>query len=164
MCFKKRPAMKKILLLLNIAMLGFGFHTFSQTEIPKGFEKGNITLANGTNVFGFVKDQIQKSANIRFYNPTTKKIQLLDGNNLIAVEINNGKYICLYGDFFKLLNKTEPSLLQKASDASGKLIYNGSEASFSRGSEGKIGDQFQYNINTNELKLIKQPNSYDRIN
>jgi hypothetical protein len=146
--------MKKMLLLLNIAILSFGFSSIGQTDIPKGFEKGNITLANGTSVSGYVKDQIHRSANIYFYNPTTGKKQLLDGNDLTSIEINNNKYLCLYGDFFKILSNADPILLQKSSDASGKVIYNGAEPSISKGSDGKIDDQFQYTANTNELKPV----------
>jgi hypothetical protein len=148
--------MKKIFLFLNIALLFSVIPSFAQTEIPKGFEKGIITLANGTTLSGFVKDQIRKSANISFFNPATGKKQLLDGNHLNAVEINDSKYLCLNGDFYKVLNNTDPFLLQKSSDATGKPIYNGSETFFSKGTEGKIDDQFQYSANTNELKALAQ--------
>ncbi len=141
-----------MLLLLNIALLLFVANSNAQTEVPKGFEKGNITLADGNNLAGYVKDQIRKSASIQFYNPTTGKKQMLDGNNLNAVETNGNRYLCLNGDFYKVLNNTDPMLLQKSSDVTGKSSYNGAETIISKGNEGKIDDQFQYNSNTNELK------------
>jgi hypothetical protein len=150
----KMNTMKKLLLLLNIAILSFSFQSKAQSEIPKDFEKGTVTLANGNLVSGYVKDQIRKSASINFFNPTTGKKQMLDGNSLNAVEINGSKYLCLNGDFFKVISNSEPMIVQKSSDATGKSSYNGLETIINKGTEGKIDDQFQYNSNTNELKSI----------
>ncbi|HNJ95903.1 MAG TPA: hypothetical protein PLS65_14085, partial [Ferruginibacter sp.] len=46
--------------------------------------------------------------------------------------------------------------LQKASNASGSLSYNGAEAVVSAGTSGKIGDYFVYA--GNQLKLVNKKN------
>ena len=52
--------------------------------------------------------------------------------------------------------------LQKASDAAGKITYNGSEASISQGSEGKSGDYFIYNKQTSLLQWVSAKN-FDEV-
>jgi hypothetical protein len=94
---------------------------------------------------------MRKQASILFFNPTTGKKTSYDANNLNSISINENKWICLQGDFFKQLNNSQPILLQKCSDVSGKPMFNGVETVISSGSQGKIDDQFQYHSNTNQL-------------
>jgi hypothetical protein len=44
--------MKKLTLLLNIALLTIGLQAAAQTEIPKGFEKASIVLTDGSTFEG----------------------------------------------------------------------------------------------------------------
>lgn len=143
--------MKKLLLLLNLAILTLGLTANAQTEIPKGFEKASLVLTDGSTLVGYVKDQMRKQASIQFFNPSTGKKTSYDANSLNSISINENKWICLQGDFFKQLNNSNPILLQKCSDVAGKPIFNGVETVISTGSQGKIDDQFQYNSNTNQL-------------
>ena len=143
--------MKKLTLLLNIALLTIGLQVAAQTAIPKGFEKASIVLTDGSTLEGYAKDQMRKQASIQFFNPTTGKKTSYDANNLNSISINDNKWICLQGDFFKQLNNSQPILLQKCSDVSGKPMFNGVETVISTGSQGKIDDQFQYDSNTNQL-------------
>ena len=54
-------------------------------------------------------------------------------------------------------------MLQKSSDASGKPTYNGNEAIFSSGTEGKLNDYFIYNNNDKKLVLVPKKNADDVI-
>ncbi len=129
----------------------------AQTETPKGFANGTIILTDGTALKGFVKDNIRKSASVIFTSETDKK-KTYDGSALSSAEIEGEKFICIKGDFFKLICEGELSFLQKSSDASGKPTYNGSEAVFSSGTEGKLNDYFIYNNSNKQLKLVSKKN------
>ena len=134
--------------------LFIGFSAFAQSNIPEGFVAGKIILSNGTEVAGYLKDNIRKKSSIVFYNPANNKKEILDANSLNEVSVNHSKYLCLYGDFFKVVTTGEHAVLIKSSDAAGKPYYNGFETVINKGTDGKIDDQFEYTINTNELKPI----------
>jgi hypothetical protein len=147
----------KIVKTFAVAVLSlFILQANAQTEAPKGFKKGSIVLADGTKQEGFIKDNIRKNASVVFSANDTKKDY--QGSDLNSVEIEGVKYISLKGDFFKLISEGELNFLQKASDASGKLTYNGSEAIVNAGTEGKINDYFIYNSKTNDLKWVSKKN------
>jgi hypothetical protein len=129
----------------------------SQSEAPKGFVNGNILLTDGSTLTGFVKDNIRKSASVTFTNGVEKK-KAYEGSALLSAEIEGEKFICIKGDFFKLICEGELSFLQKSSDASAKPTYNGSEAVFVSGTEGKLNDYFIYNNNTKQLHLVSKKN------
>lgn len=130
----------------------------AQTETPKGFKKGSLVLADGGAQQGFIKDNIRNSASVMFISETGGKKKTYDGSELNTAEIEGIKFICIKGDFFKVLSEGELNFLQKASDASGKPTYNGNEASFSSGTEGKPNDYFIYNSKDQKLKLVSKKN------
>jgi len=133
----------KIIKILSLAAILFSFvNANAQTNVPAGYVKGSLVLANGSTVTGFVKENIRKSASVSFIESTGGKKKTYDGSQLSGVEINGMKYTCVGGDFFKKICENKMALLQKASDASGKLVYNGSDAVVSSGTEGKPGDYF----------------------
>lgn len=134
----------------------------AQAETPKGFSNGTIILADGNSQAGFVKDNIRKSASVVFMSDAGSKKRNYDGSVLNAVEIGETKFICIKGDFFKVICEGELSFLQKASDASGKPTYNGNEAVFASGTEGKPDDYFIYNNKDRQLKLLSKKN-YDDV-
>jgi hypothetical protein len=144
----------KIKTIFFAVTLFIGFSAFAQSNIPEGFVAGKIVLSNGTKVSGYLKDNIRKKSSIVFYNPANNKKETLDANNLTEVSLNESKYLCLYGDFFKVLTAGEHAVLIKSSDAAGKPFYNGIETIINKGTDGKIDDQFEYAANTNELKPI----------
>jgi hypothetical protein len=74
------------------------------------------------------------------------------------VSFENSKYICIKGDFFKLICDGELCFLQKASDASSKPVYVGNETMFLNGTEGKPGDYFIFNKSLQQLKLVNSKN------
>jgi hypothetical protein len=130
----------------------------AQTEAPKGFQKGTITLADNSSLSGFVKDNIRKDASVSFVQQAGDKKKNYSGSELAAAEIEGTKFICINGDFFKVLCQGELCFLQKSSDASAKPSYNGNEAIFSSGTEGKINDYFIYNGKDKQLKLVSKKN------
>ncbi len=129
----------------------------AQAEAPKGFTNGSIVLFDGSSHAGLIKDNIRKHASVTFIMEAEKENNY-DGTQLLAAEIEGTKYVCIKGDFFKVLCEGELSFLQKSSDASGKVTYNGSEAILSSGTDGKINDYFIYNSNDKQLKLVSKKN------
>lgn len=128
----------------------------AQNEISS-LKKGTIVLADGSSLSGTIKDNIRKSASVVFTQDGGKK-RTYDGSELSSAEIEGTKFICIKGDFFKVLCQGELSFLQKASDASGKPSYNGNEAVFSNGTEGKPNDYFIYNSASKQLQLVSKKN------
>lgn len=130
----------------------------AQSETPKGFQKGTLTLADNSQLPGLVKDNIRKDASVAFIQQTGDKKKIYNGSELAGAEIEGVKFICINGDFFKVLCQGELCFLQKSSDASGKPTYNGNQAIFSNGTEGKINDYFIYNSKDKQLKLVSKKN------
>jgi hypothetical protein len=147
--------MKK-LKLFTAVVLGLGFFTAqAQTEIPKGYSKGQVTLGDNTIVTGYIKENIRSKSAVTLIDASGKS-KKYEGSSLAAAEVDNTSYICIKGDFFKVMCQGDLFFLQKASDASGIPVYNGAEAMFVNGTEGKPGDHFIYSAATKELKLISQ--------
>ena len=130
----------------------------AQKEIPAGFKKGAIMIADGSKLSGSIKDNIRKNASVTFISDTDQKKKNYNGSDLNSVEIEGIKFICIRGDFFKVLCEGELSFLQKSSDASGKPTYNGVEPIFASGTEGKLNDYFIYNNKDQQLKLVSKKN------
>ncbi|MFN8305399.1 MAG: hypothetical protein U0T79_01375 [Ferruginibacter sp.] len=128
----------------------------AQREIPAGFVNGSVTLADGSVESGQIKDNLKKSASVVFLDAKGNK-KTYTASQINAVNIGDTRYTCISGDFFKLLSSGNKMLfLQKASNASGSLSYNGAEAVVSAGTSGKIGDYFVYA--GNQLKLVNKKN------
>lgn len=149
----------KILRIITTIVISFGmFPANAQTEVQQGYTKGKLVLADGSIVSGYVKDNIRRDASVSFINETDKKKKDFEGTELNGVEMNNTRYICIQGDFFTVMTDGELSFLQKMSDASGKVVYNGLENTVSNGTEGKPGDYFIYNSSTHQLRKIFKKN------
>jgi hypothetical protein len=149
--------MKKSTTIAAIFLLMISFPAKSQDAAPKGYIKGSITLSDNTELTGFIKDDIRNKAAIVLIASGGKKVTY-DGDKLNRVSFETAKYICIKGDFFKILCEGELCFLQKSSDASSKPVYVGSEAMFINGTEGKPGDYFIYNRNKQQLKLVNNKN------
>jgi hypothetical protein len=130
----------------------------SQDAMPKGFTKGSVTLADNSEVTGFIRDDIRSKAAVVLIPQAGGKKTTYDGDKLNAVTIDGTKYICMKGDFFKVVCDGELSFLQKSSNASSKPVYVGTEAMFINGTEGKPGDYFIFNKSLNQLKLVNNKN------
>ncbi len=133
----------------------------AQNEVPKGFSKGNLILADNSTVSGYIKDNIKRDAAVILFKEGKEKNY--NGSDLISVETGAGKFICIHGDFFKVVCSGELSFLQKASDASSTPSFNGTEAMFNNGTEGKPGDYFIYDNRINNLKILSKKNFDDVI-
>lgn len=136
----------------------FSLQAKSQDVAHKGFTKGSVTLADNTEITGFVKDDIRSKAAVVLIPATGGKKIIYDGDKLNGATIEGDKYICMKGDFFKVVCEGELSFIQKASDASSKPVYVGSEAMFINGTEGRPGDYFIFNKNLQQLKLVNNKN------
>jgi len=129
----------------------------AQEKLPKGFKKGSLVLADNTILSGYIKENIAGNASVILLNEEGKK-KNYDGDGLLSVTIDSLRFICIKGDFFRLLCEGDLCLLQKSSDASRKPTYNGSEAIFSNGTEGKPGDYFTYTAANKQLKPVARKN------
>ena len=147
--------MKFKLTLLATAFLFFTATLNAQNAISAGFAKATIILGNGHTLSGYAKDNIKKASAIVFLDSAGNKKEY-DGNNIHTITIDTLNFICIKGDFFKVLCAGKINFLQKAGNAAGKPVYNGSEAMFTNGTEGKIGDYFVYS-NT-KLQLLNKKN------
>jgi len=130
----------------------------AQTEIPKGFKKGSIVLADNSTLSGYIKDNTRSNASVIMVAEAGGKKKNYNGFELNSVEIEGTKFLCINGDFFRVISQGELNFLQKSSDASGKLYYSGNEAFVSSGTEGKPDDYFIYTSSTKELKLVSKKN------
>jgi hypothetical protein len=129
------------------------FQAHAQNEPPKGFKNGKLVLTNNTTMTGYVKDNIRGNASVTFLGEGDKK-KTFDGSALNAAEIDGVKFLCVKGDFFKIISEGDLYFLQKESDASRKASYNGTEAVFMDGTEGSKGDYFIYDSRNKQLKLV----------
>ncbi len=118
----------------------------SSAQAPAGFVKGTVTLSNGTVTTGYIKESIKKNAAISFADADGSKTAY-SGSQINAATVDTVNYMCIKGDFFKTICTGKICFLQKASNAAGKASYNGTEAVFTSGTEGKIGDYFVYSNN-----------------
>jgi hypothetical protein len=126
----------------------------AQTKIPDGYKKTSVQLFNGVTLNGYSKDNIKKSASVLFIeNETSKKITY-DGSQINSIKMEDENFLCVGGDFFKIISSGKLTFVQKQSNAADKVSYNGTEAIFNSGTEGKIGDYFIYT--NNKLKLINK--------
>jgi hypothetical protein len=146
--------MKSNILFFTLAIFAnFGIAN-AQTKIPDGYKKTSVQLFNGTSLNGYSKDNIKKSASVVFIeNETAKKITY-DGSQINTIKIDDDHFLCVGGDFFKIISEGKLTFVQKQSNAADKVSYNGSEAVFNSGTEGKMGDYFIYT--NNKLKLINK--------
>jgi hypothetical protein len=126
----------------------------AQTSAPKGYSIGTITLANNNTLTGMVKDNISRDAAVGFFNNGKETIYY--GTQINAATTINGSFICIRGDFFKVISNGTVSFLQKSSDASSQPNVNGTDVQFTNGTEGNQGDYFVYNSKSNELKLVSK--------
>ncbi len=134
----------------------------AQKSTPAGYIKASITLADGTVKSGYIKDNIRKSASVIFIDESGNQKKVYEGADINGVKKDAENYICINGDFFKTLTTGKLSFLQKSSNASGKVSYNGAEPIFKSGTEGKIGDYFIYT--DKKLKLLSKKNLEQFIN
>lgn len=132
-----------------------GLAVTAQTTAPAGFKKATVVFSNGNTMQGFAKDNIKKASTVMFMDSAGAKKEY-DGNTIQYITIDSVSFICIKGDFFKVLRSGKIDFLQKAGNAAANPVYNGGEALFINGTEGRIGDYFVYS--NNELQLLNKKN------
>ncbi len=154
----------KIKSLLFTLLTVFSFTAVNaQSNIPSEFLKGSITLADGSSVSGYIKDNIKRSASVVYIDNAGTNKKTYEGSQINAATIGTTDFICVNGDFFKTLSVGKMNFLQKASNASNKVSYNGTEAVFNNGTDGKVGDYFVYTADK-KLKLLNKKSLESFIN
>lgn len=134
-------------------------NTSSLAQAPAGFKTGYIILNDNTRKEGFVKENFKSKAAVIFQAADGKKTTY-SGNDIKEAGIEGITYVSYSSDFFKLVSSgTKASLFQKVTDASGQIIFNGSEAvGVSSGSEGAVKDFFIRTTKDNNLHLVTKKN------
>jgi hypothetical protein len=145
---KKAIAMFAILALVGLQV---------NAQVPAGFQKATITLANNQQVEGAIKDGGIAKGTVQFVAASGSK-KNYSAAELNALTVNGESYLALSNDFYKVLVNGKASLLQKQSDNSGKMLFNGSEASVATTTEGKIGEWYLLNAATGDLHLLGKKN------
>jgi hypothetical protein len=155
---KSRLAGKKATMMMA-ALLGLlSVTALAQTTAPQGFEKGSIVMANGSTVNGWIKNEMANKASVTMMPEAGGKKQRYDAYNLTTVTLGDQQFRCIKGDFFKVLCTGDIDFLQKASDCAGKMVYNGADAIYLSGTEGKPGNYFMYTNKTTSLQLVTDKN------
>jgi hypothetical protein len=145
---KSKPFLSVVILSLFVAA------ATAQTAIPEGYTKASITLDNGTALSGYIKDNIKKSSSVTFIDETGSNKKVYEGSSINGLKTNGTTFICVNGDFFKTISTGKLNFVQKQSNSSANASYNGTEATFNSGTEGKIGDYFIYA--DKKLKLLNK--------
>jgi hypothetical protein len=145
---------KSFFSILTFSFLFFTAH--AQNEIPSGYTKATISLANGSVITGYIKDNIKKSASVTFTDDAGTSKKVYEGSDINSLKTEAANFICINGDFFKTLCEGKLCFLQKQSNASGKASYNGTEPVFNSGTAGKIGEYFIYS--DKKLRLLNKKN------
>ena len=146
--------MKKAIAITAFLAL-VGLEAFSQ--VPAGFQKASITLANNQQLEGAIKEGGIAKGTVQFVaaNGTKKNYSAAELN---AITVNGENFLALSNDFYKVQVNGKASLLQKQSDNSGKMLFNGSEATVASTTEGKIGEWYLLNAATGDLHLLGKKN------
>lgn len=141
------------------ALIIAGTWKMAAQELPAGFKSGYIITTDGTRQEGLIKESFKSKASFVFQATTGKKVTY-GGNGVKEVSIGGTSYISYVNDFFKVISTGEKaSLLQKMSDATGKIIYNGTDAAgISSGTEGRINDYFIKTATTQSFTLVTKAN------
>jgi len=127
----------------------------AQTPPPgKHFRPGHVLLSDSTSLTGYIRDYMHPNASIVFLDAATGKKRTLTGAQLLSLDIDTTHYLCLKGDFFKIIAASDLLFLQKSSDASGKPAYNGTEPILVNGTEGRLNDYFLYDPAGHSLQLV----------
>lgn len=155
--------MKLFVTVFAGALLTVSIFAQGQNDVPKGFSKGNITLPGNTIVEGYVKDNLRSSGTIAFFTTENSGRKNYNANDLMAVQVDSTRFLCIKGDFFRVISEGEICFLQKASNASNQPVYNGAEAIFVKGTDGQVNDYFFYDRDHQLLKLLTRKNKNEMI-
>ncbi len=149
--------MKKLTFSLFFAA-AFSFAGFAQTVATTEFSAGSIDRLNNEKTTGTIKLMFKARGVIIFVNTAGKKEQL-SPNDLAGFQVNNDTYTSYASDFYKIQTKgAKMNLLQRVTDNSGKIFYNGSQAVNSSSLSGKVGDIYLQKASSDEFLLVSAAN------
>ena len=134
----------------------------AQNNAPKGFLTGKLVMVDGSSHSGLIKESLRKNGSLVLLDVQTGKKETFTASNLLELHLDQGIFMTIQGDFFKIIADGNIRFLQKASDASGKITFNGTEAVLSNGTPGKPDDYFFYNSINGNLELITAK-TFDKI-
>lgn len=139
------------ILLLTVHVAG--------AQAPSGYTAGYIIGPDQVKIEGFVREKFKSKAGIEFQTAAGKKTSFA-ASDLQEVGIAADRYITYKDDFFKqLMSGTRVTVFQKVSDASGKVIYNGSQAvGVSAGTDGALADYFLRKSGEEGLTWVSKKN------
>jgi hypothetical protein len=120
----------------------------------KHFHPGLVLLPDSTILTGYIRDYIRADASVVYLDPRTGRKRTFTGAQIISVDIDTTRFLCLKGDFFRIVATSDLLFLQKASDASGKPAYNGTQPILINGTEGHVNDYFLYDPSVHRLQLV----------
>lgn len=150
--------MKRIFLYAAIVCSAASTPLYAQTDIPKGFSNGSITLPGKPPLMGYLKDNMRGNSSVLFVAAGTEKKMVYGASDLQALQIDSSRFLSIKGDFFKVISHGELCFLQKASNGSNNPVYNGTEAIFIKGTEGQVSDYFFYDPAQQQLILLTRKN------
>ena len=151
--------MKKIIMpfLLAIAALPF-IATAQNTD----FQKGSILTASNEKAEGSIRDLTKNKGSIVFTSAGGEKKTYTPGD-ILGFSLNGADYISYAGDFYKVVtNGNKAALYQRATDNSGKMVYNGAEAVSVTTAEGRAGDLYIQLKGEDKFALITAKN-FDKV-
>jgi len=122
---------------------------------PKHFHPGRVLLSDSTLLTGYVRDYIHANATIVFLDARTGAKRSLTGAQLLAVDIDTTRWLCMKGDFFRVIATGDHWVVQKSSNASSRPAFNGAEPILVNGAEGRLNDYFLYDPAAHTLKPVK---------
>ena len=147
--------MKKLFLLLVVAG---AINASAQTNsAPEGYVNGYFITNSNDKSEGFIKESFKKGS-IQFITTGGSKKSYTPAE-INEFTIGTTVYIAYMNDFYKLVaGGNKGSLLQKVTNNSGKIIYNGSEGYEAPTTEGKPGDYYLRIKATNQFDLVTKDN------
>ncbi len=147
--------MKKWIFLLAVA--GTISASAQTSTAPEGYTSGYLINGSNEKSEGFIKESFKKGGIVFTNSAGNKKNYTPADINEFAIGTNI--YIAYQNDFYKVTaSGNKGSLLQKVTNNSGKLIYNGTEAYTAGTTEGKPGDYYLRIRATGQVALVTKEN------
>jgi hypothetical protein len=147
--------MKKLMLSLAVTI---SLTASAQTSTtPEGFTGGYFINSSNEKTEGFIKESFKKGT-IVFINTDGAKKNYSPAD-INEFSIDNSHFIAYMNDFYKVITAGKKgTLLQKVTNNSGKMLYNGTEAFSATTTEGKPGDYYLRVKSINQVELVTNKN------
>ena len=150
--------MKKKTIIISLTLSLIAVFGLAQTNQVADFQNGSIIGFNGEKTTGTIKLLFKPRGGIIFSNSSGSK-KLLSPNEIQGFEVNSELYTNYAGDFYKVIvSGTKLNLLQRVTDNSGKIFYNGAQAISNTSTEGKVGDFYLQPIGVDAFWHVTEKN------